>query len=152
VLPLNFFEPKPVPHAASAVRAVELDESDAAFVPCQRIAGSKKLRVLFTSRPVPAPLLVAFGGAPPVEREKVLALFGALGADSPLLSALGVSRFVSAPQDFDRTLQAYRNNAVPTFDDLRISRVQGQAGTVVPSGIVTESLVGEMKTRLMPVE
>jgi phosphonate ABC transporter substrate-binding protein len=150
VLPSTFFQTKPVPHAASAMRAVELGESDGAFVPCAQVGKDKKLRTVFTSRPIPMALLVAFGGAAAADVEKARTVFGGLGPASPLCKALGVGRFGAVPADYDKTLQAYRSNPVPTLEDLRVSKVQGQTGNVVPSGLLTGSFVGKMRTRFMP--
>jgi len=146
------FTPKVVPHTASAVRAVELDEADAAFVPCPQVAKSPKLKVLVRTRPIPYPVAVAFGGASDADAQRFQALLTGLDGAAPFCKTLGVGKFVAAPADYARTLAAYRENTELSFDDLRVSQSQTANGNVVPSGLLTTDDLGRLRLRLMPVE
>jgi ABC-type phosphate/phosphonate transport system substrate-binding protein len=153
MLPADFFRPKVVPHADSALKAVELGEANAAFVPCAQAQRASAVRSVFTSRPVPYPIVVAFPGTTPRDRERMRELFSSLGKDSPLLAALQVEKFGPVSADFVKTLQAYRSNVTVSLDDLRVSRPQAQAsGSVVPSDIVVEAFPGELRTRFLPAD
>ena len=146
------FTPKVVPHTASALRAVELEEADAAFVPCPQVGKSPKLKVLVRTRPIPYPVAIAFGGTPDADAQRFQALLTGLDGASPFCKTLGVRKFVAAPVDYARTLAAYRENTELSFDDLRVSQSQTTNGNVVPSGLLTADDLDKLRLRLVPVE
>jgi hypothetical protein len=148
----GYFRDKPVSSSASALKALELGEADAAFVPCSQVSASAGFKQILVTRPVPFPVLVAFPGASPELRGKLRQLFLSLDEAAPLCSALQIQGFRPVPPDYAAVLQAFRDNPVPTFDDLRVGPSRSRDGEVTPSAIAAGNVLGELRTRLMPPE